>query len=33
MIFDITFVIYLALIGAIAWDDLRYAKDTFTFKA
>ena len=33
MIFEITFIVYLSMLGAIAWEDLRDAKDTFTFKA
>jgi hypothetical protein len=33
MLFEITFAIYLAMLGVVAWEDLKNNKDIDVFKA
>lgn len=33
MIFEITFAVYLLMLGVVGWEDLRFNKDIYFFKA
>lgn len=33
MLFEITFAVYLVILAAVVWEDLRLNKDAYSFKA